>query len=186
MTDNLAEFLEVLKKTRFTGSPDQVLVEATNRYVDGCEDPTTEPSLLDALQKLPIFGASWLAILFGARVEKGQDPMITGPRIWDAFCHHISLLPATVDVEQDVPEPTDDQAEILKAIPSFCQGLVAHLARMPEFVQQVSMDENVMQRFEFLESYSYGFHMGERDFAPAKRNSAVASHRITPQLDAEL
>ena len=157
MTENLAEFLEVLKRTRFTGTPDQVLVEATNRYIDNCEAPNVEPPLLDALQTLPICGASWLAILFGARVEKGQNPTITGLRLWNTFCHHMSVLPETVDLEQDPPEPTGEQAEMLKAIPSFCQGLVAHLARMPEFVQQVSQDERTMQRIEFLESYSYGF-----------------------------
>ena len=98
MTDNLAEFLEALRVTRFVGEPDEALVDATNKYITSRESDEIAPELVDGLKTLPIFGASWLAILLGSSVEGGSDPMKTGPAMWEAFCDRMHAFPETVEV----------------------------------------------------------------------------------------
>ncbi|MEL7499713.1 MAG: hypothetical protein AAFN77_19070 [Planctomycetota bacterium] len=156
--DPTQTFLEALKKTRFSGRPDEALIRATNEYMEAREPGSPIPAeLIGGLKSLPIQGASWLAILFGSAVEQGRDPMLTAPAMWDAFCHRLDQFPPTVNESVDLPEMNDRQEVLAEGMAPFCQGMVAHLARAPGLVQQISSDQAIRERIRFLQNYSHGF-----------------------------
>lgn len=156
--DPAQTFLEVLKETKFRGEPDQKLVDATNAYGEAREDgQPMPPEIVDGLHTLPIYGASWLSILFGSAVENGRDPQVYGPSVWEGFLYWMQQLPASVGEDDDLPEMTDEQERILEVLPVYVQGVVAHIARMPELTASLSADGEVRQRIEFLMNYSHAF-----------------------------
>lgn len=159
----LAEFIEALEKTQFTGEPEPWLVEKTNQFFESQETGSKPPQeLIDGLKSLPIHGAAWLGILFGSMVEQGCDVSVTGTAMWEAFVLRMQEFPATTEDETAagepvVPELSPEQVATAEAFAPLCQGLVAHLARMPELVEKLSGDAEVLQRIGFLENYSHCF-----------------------------
>lgn len=152
------KFLAALHATKFCGTPEQTLIDATNDYVATKEQGSpVAQAILDSLATLPIQGASFLAIWFGAAVEGGGNPNRTGPALWETLCRWMDLLPPTVDTEADLPGLSDQQQVIADTIHLICQGLVAHLGRMPEFAQKLSSDQPLRERIRFLENYGVGF-----------------------------
>lgn len=151
------KFLEVLQQTQFAGEPDQELIDATNQFADN-KEPGTPEGLLNAIDTLPINGAGWLAILFGSGVEGGSDPMSTAPALWKTFCRRMEEFPPTpTNDDDDLPDLSDEQFKIADGFQFLCQGLVAHLARLPEFVSELSADSDLCDRIDFLQNYSHGF-----------------------------
>jgi hypothetical protein len=57
--------------------------------------------------------------------------------------------------EEDYPDPTPEQEELIEALQPFCQGVVAHLARMPAERQRLSEDTELLERLTTLSGYSH-------------------------------
>lgn len=126
-------------------------------------DPTILRAAAEALSTLPPAGAGWLALVLGTAVERGTDPALTTPALLDLLRSWASRLPVPETTEDEdgeemeaFPDPTPEQEELLEALRPICQGIVAHLARMPSERKMLREDTELEERLEELEAYSQG------------------------------
>ncbi|QGJ70701.1 Hypothetical protein PBC10988_23990 [Planctomycetales bacterium 10988] len=112
-----------------------------------------------AIALLPPTGAAWIAVLFGSCVERGLDPTMTGPGLWNLLLSWLELFPPSPESEEEdedeeaPPELNEVQAKHAEALPMLCQAVVSHVARMPEFWEQRRRDWPLHRRLGFLKSY---------------------------------
>jgi hypothetical protein len=124
-----------------------------------------EPELLTRaaalLEGLPPRGAAWLALTFGTAVEMGMNPADTAPALLACLRSWMETLPSISspdeeDADEDPPEPTARQGQLIEVFPLLCQSIVAHLARLPAERERLARNAELMDRLERLQAYSHG------------------------------
>lgn len=142
------------------GQPEETLLEASNYFAN--DVLTGEASASDAavaLRDLPPHGASWLAVVLAATIERGLEPELTTQAVLSLLLSWLQKLPVVnqdVDGEESYPEPTPEQSELLSALPHLSQSLVAHLSRMPLVREELASDVELLNRLDDLSGYSHG------------------------------
>jgi hypothetical protein len=143
------------------GDVPDALRESTRLFLG---EQQREPELLvraaAMLEELPPAGAAWLALTFGSAVEHGADPRPSSAALLDCLEGWMEALP-TVDSDseeedEELPQPTARQTELLEYFPFVCQALVAHLARLPSERERLAQDQELLSRLELLQAYSHG------------------------------
>jgi hypothetical protein len=164
MTDLVLQ--DLLQESRhYAGEkPTDTLLQVSRAFL---ERANSDPEILrlasEALSTLPPAGAGWLALVLGTMVERGADAKLTAPGMLQFLRLCLSQLPVP-EVRQDdegeedefFPDPTPEQEELIEALQPICQGVVAHLARMPAERLSLAEDSAFMERLEKLEGYSHG------------------------------
>jgi hypothetical protein len=120
---------------------------------------------LEVAGRLPelncVTGAGGLALWLGAGVEHGLDPqssvrplLKTMQRWWRS----LNIPAIDPEAEEDAfPEHTvDPQVEL--GLQWLGQGLVAHLARLPELRTQIAQQPNLMEELEFHAPWAVGVY----------------------------
>lgn len=142
------------------GEPDKNLIQTSRDLVLRAEQDITILGKAAAhLPTLPPEGAAWLAAVFAATIERGEGVEQSAPAVTDLFLSWLTKLPILDAInpdEDDLPEPTPEQARIIDALPQLCQSLVAHLARLPERRNELAQDARLLKRIADLEPYSHG------------------------------
>ena len=124
--------------------PTPELVGVTKAFVaEVTQQGTLPPALLEAFGELPPHGAAWLAVSLGSAVEGGLDPSLAGERLVQVFR---SWLGRTTEGR----EP-----ELIAALPTLCQSLVAHLARLSALRSELAGDTEFNAELEKREPESY-------------------------------
>ena len=100
-------------------------------------------------------GAGFLAVWLGAGVEGGADPDLTGDAILGSLLHWAGSVATLPDEDTDDDEPEVD-SEIVAGLEMLGQGLVAHIARSPTLLQQMTNDSDVVAELERVEYASAG------------------------------
>lgn len=144
--------------------PGQTLRQRSGDFVRCAEaDPTLLKAAAESLQTLPPAGAGWIALLLGVAVERGADPAQTMPALVQCLRSWLQQLPTPVitqdeegEEQEDYPDPTPAQQELIEALQPFGQSLVAHLAQMPAERQKLGEDTALLERLTTLSGYGYG------------------------------
>lgn len=94
-------------------------------------------------------GASWHAILLGASIENGRDPLKTVQPIFDTFLKWNRTLP---DEPEDEEAMIEIDAATSQAVEMFGQSVVAHLSRIPNFEEVIDVPaaRAELERTEYL------------------------------------
>lgn len=126
-----------------------------------CDRARDDLSLLEAagkaLQGLPPAGATWLAVVLGAAIEGGRGAERSAPAVVDLLRSWLPRLPIPSEEEGVAnPEPTPEQAALLRQLPMLCQSIVSHLAQLPERRAALAGDAALVGRLEGLQAYSHG------------------------------
>jgi hypothetical protein len=159
----LEEFLNA-SRTHAGGDPTEELRQATRALLLRAK---TDPSILraaaEALPTLPPLGAGWLAIVLGSAIESGQSAELSAPALLQFLRSWLPRLPKP-EITQDedgeeiesFPDPTPEQEALFEGLPRVCQGLVAHLARLPDERETLVEDLEFLERLADIEGYSNG------------------------------
>ncbi|MCA9552541.1 MAG: hypothetical protein KC933_21085 [Myxococcales bacterium] len=135
------------------GPPDANLREATAHFLGAVgETPALATEAADAMGDLPPEGAGWVSIVLGAAVEGGADAERSVGGILRVLKAWLDALPASGTDDELTPE----QRALVDALPPLCQGLVAHLARLPERRAELRRDAAFMDRLDAASFHSYG------------------------------
>ncbi len=138
------ELLHACSQIPSAAPPTPELLQITRSFiVDVIGRGSVPPPVLAALDDLPPHGAGWLAISLGSAVEKGLDPALAGPRLVEAFRSWLARTGG------------GREPELLEALPSLAQALVAHLARLPELRSALADDAEFTATLEERESESH-------------------------------
>ncbi|MGK0482074.1 MAG: hypothetical protein ACJAQ3_002053 [Planctomycetota bacterium] len=127
-----------------SGTPSPELIQVTRPFIaDVAETGTLQPSVLAALDHLPPHGAAWLAICLGSAVETGLDPAVAGGRLVELFRSWLARTSG------------GQEPELLEALPTLSQSLVAHLARLDELRSTLADDAEFTATLVARESDSH-------------------------------
>lgn len=88
---------------------------------------------------------SWLAIVLGSAAESGAVSPLVGERLFDAFEKLAKVI-------RDGSQRAQDEA--IDVMPRCAQGVVAHLARLPELRETLSRREALLDDLRATESAS--------------------------------
>ena len=141
------------------GQPTGAMLAATRAFLAGAAQ---NPKLIGELAaSLPLIGspgsAAWLALASGTAVESGVPPETTGTAVFALMRSWLPSLPACDGApEEELPEPTEEQAVLLALFPFVCQAAVTHLARMPSHRAEMGADAGLLERLDRLRAYSHG------------------------------
>jgi len=161
MTDSVLHDLLSEARHHAGGEPVQALRQCSGTFLQRVDaDPTILQPAAESLQTLPPAGAGWVALVLGTAVERGADPAWAMPALVRCLRSWLPQLPEESEDEEDDPDPTPEQAELFKALQPFCQGLVAHLARMPAERQRLSEDTELLERLTTLSGFSHSHPLG--------------------------
>ncbi|MBN2197348.1 MAG: hypothetical protein JW751_31385 [Polyangiaceae bacterium] len=147
------------------GKPRDGLFQATGAFLGhAARNPSALTVAAAELPRLPPAGAAWLSIALGSAIEDGADPELTGPSLLAHFRAWLPRLPAPSTAnnggeeggEPERFEPTQEQHALFATFPQLCQGVVAHLARMPSARDAMADDASLLERLEELSEHSHG------------------------------
>jgi hypothetical protein len=99
---------------------------------------------------------AFIAVAFGALVERGASAEVTGPAVLDVLRAWLPELPVPAAGDASVPVPTPDQAMRLARFQFLCQSAVTHLARLPALRDALGREGPLLERLDGLRSVSYG------------------------------
>jgi len=141
-----------------TNEPGPELKNATGVFLSGMlasrnRDPYY--GVLDKLSELPPAGAAWVAVAFGTAIEKGLDPKLSGRAVMELFQWWLLQLPAPSKDRSKKANPTDHQEELLASMPWLGQSVVSHVAKMPEYREELASDPVLIQQLQSAEEYTY-------------------------------
>jgi hypothetical protein len=106
--------------------------------------------------RLPPSGSAWLAIVLGALVEEGLDPMTAGPQLLSAYCAMLVSLPFTEEHASVGDEDFSEHREAIQALPMLSQAIVAHLARMPAQREALANDQALLELLDTMSEHGPG------------------------------
>ncbi|MCC9600895.1 hypothetical protein LOC67_09980 [Stieleria sp. JC731] len=138
------------------GTPSSGLRSALNALTDHQQRQQAGQRLasrLDEVFSAP--GAGFLAVYFGAAVESGADPDVTGPSIVNAMLRFASSVDVPGDDACDDDDEDFDPATVT-GLELLGQGLVAHVSRSPNMLQRLSHDPTTIAELERVEHISPG------------------------------
>ncbi len=155
MADPVTSYLASCRDLATVNPPPRTVLKATKRVLKRvAADPEILGQLAEALPTVSPAGAAWIAITLGSLVERGVDPSLAGPALLRYYVAELQNLPS-LDGEE-VVEPTPAQAVHLAAFDFLSQGVVAHLARLPELRRSYGADHELVSRLEELCDYGVG------------------------------
>jgi len=100
---------------------------------------------------------AFIAVAFGALVERGMAAELTGPAVLGQLRAWLPHLPTPGKSEPATrPAPTPDQAMRLARFQFLCQSAVTHLARLPAQRAAMGQDAALLARLDELTDYSHG------------------------------
>jgi hypothetical protein len=106
--------------------------------------------------RLPPPGSAWLAIVLGALIEEGFDPMTAGPQLLSAYRATLESLPFTEEHASVGDEDFSTHEPEIQALPMLSQAIVAHLARMPTQRETLAADEALLDLLDTLSEHGPG------------------------------
>lgn len=106
------------------------------------------------LKSLSPEGASWLAIMLGSMVERGQDPHAS----WPLLLARYRALLRSFGGDQPDAISTDQADELSRddVLTKFSQSMVSHLARMPEERESLLQDNAFLDALMEAADSSHG------------------------------
>lgn len=144
ISDPISDLLQACAELRLEATPSPELSGMTRAFVvEVASRGALPPNLLEALGQLPPHGAAWLAVSLGSAVENGLDPSLAGERL-------VQVFRAWLDRSTDGREP-----ELMAALPTLSQAVVAHLARLTALRSSLANDKAFNAQLEQREPDSY-------------------------------
>jgi hypothetical protein len=151
MTHSLLAPLLAASASYDGGEPGDALAKASRSFLtDGLGDIDLVREASVAAATLPPHGASWVALMIGNLVERGEGAAASFDGLWQLFLGWYAPL------LDETPEGGERRAVHEAALPRLCQSLVAHLARLPDRRDALFADAQVHEALEGLA----GQHVG--------------------------
>lgn len=164
MTDPVLDELLRASRAHAGKEPTEELKQASRAFLLRADtDSAILRAAADAFPPLPPAGAGWLAIVLGTAIERGQSAAVSAPALLQFLRSWLTKLPKPEITEDEAgeelasfPKPTPEQHALFEALPRVCQGLVAHLARLPHERAALVEDMALLERLADIEGYSNG------------------------------
>jgi len=110
---------------------------------------------IDAINKLPPFGASWLSLVFGSAIESGAELNKSRDAVVNLLDSWISEFPVIAEDAAELPKLSDKTKIYIEALPLLSRSVVSHVARTPSLRQRLYYDSEFIIKLENTEAYTY-------------------------------